>query len=114
MCYLYLLCFFLDSKHSVEASNDVMMRSPLMRIESFLMSLTSPGEDGRIVISTDGVGGRCLKYVLMNPAFHFKDLLEVGWMGQAHSGQESSSCFTQGMQIGHCSWRNHATIVMHH
>ncbi|XP_076825562.1 ATP-dependent DNA helicase DDX11-like isoform X2 [Clavelina lepadiformis] len=65
-----------DSKHSFETSNDVMMRSPLMRIESFLMSLTSPGEDGRIVISTDGVGGRCLKYVLMNPAFHFKDLLE--------------------------------------
>lgn len=48
-------CFYLfsdqvtSSKESREDS--VMMKSPLMHIEGFLLALTNPDKDGRIVVA---------------------------------------------------------------
>ncbi|XP_061180110.1 ATP-dependent DNA helicase DDX11-like isoform X1 [Saccostrea echinata] len=53
-----------------------VMRSPLMHIEGFFASLTSADKDGRIVLTKQPLMSNCsLKFLLMNPAVHFKDVL---------------------------------------
>lgn len=61
------------SKGNEEA---IVMRSPLMHIEGFISSLTNADKDGRIVLTKQPLLSNCtLKFLLMNPAVHFKDLL---------------------------------------
>lgn len=56
-----------------------------MHIERFLSSLTSSNEDGRIAVtakrnessSTHLKDPACIKFLLLNPATHFKDIVEV-------------------------------------
>lgn len=49
-------------------------------MESFLLSLTDARDDGRIVFSIDtSAGGRTtvvLKYILLNPAERFQELVD--------------------------------------
>lgn len=50
--------------------------SPLMHIEGFLEALTSANKDGRIVINRQDVTTKSsLKFLLLNPAVHFADVV---------------------------------------
>lgn len=53
---------------------------PLQVVEGFLLALTTPSEDGRIFISLykhqDGASSVNLKYQLLNPAEHFREVVE--------------------------------------
>ncbi|XP_004616973.2 ATP-dependent DNA helicase DDX11 [Sorex araneus] len=51
--------------------------SPLMHIEGFLEALTSANQDGRIIISRQGnLGQSTLKFLLLNPAVHFAQVVK--------------------------------------
>ncbi|XP_036029593.1 ATP-dependent DNA helicase DDX11 [Onychomys torridus] len=51
--------------------------SPLMHIEAFLASLTTANQDGRVILSRQGsVGQSCLKFLLLNPAVHFAQVVK--------------------------------------
>ncbi|XP_043943552.1 ATP-dependent DNA helicase DDX11 [Protopterus annectens] len=51
--------------------------SPMMQIEGFLFALTSSNKDGRVVINRQGaVGQSSLKFLLLNPAVHFAEVLK--------------------------------------
>lgn len=55
--------------------------SAFHQVESFLLSLTDANEDGRVLISSTPsadptISKVTLKYILLNPAEHFKDLVE--------------------------------------
>ncbi|XP_069084247.1 ATP-dependent DNA helicase DDX11 [Pleurodeles waltl] len=53
------------------------MASPLMLIEGFLSALTSTNKDGRVIINKQGtVGQSSLKFLLLNPAVHFAEVLK--------------------------------------
>ncbi|XP_069484673.1 ATP-dependent DNA helicase DDX11 isoform X2 [Ambystoma mexicanum] len=53
------------------------MASPLMLIEGFLSALTSTNQDGRVIINRQGtVGMSSLKFLLLNPAVHFAEVLK--------------------------------------
>ena len=52
------------------------MRSPLMLIESFLSCLTNADKDGRTLITKQNISSQSsLKFLLLNPAVHFADVL---------------------------------------
>lgn len=54
----------------------VVLRSPLMHIEGFLQALTNADKDGRIVVTNHTVLSQSsMKYLLLNPAVHFSDVL---------------------------------------
>ncbi|XP_055975960.1 LOW QUALITY PROTEIN: ATP-dependent DNA helicase DDX11 [Sorex fumeus] len=51
--------------------------SPLMHIEGFLDALTSANQDGRIILSRQGsLGQSTLKFLLLNPAIHFAQVVK--------------------------------------
>jgi chromosome transmission fidelity protein 1 len=67
-----------ESSSSVEGAdsssgeNTVVLRSPLVLIESFLQSLTNENKDGRIVVNKKGLlSASSIKFLLLNPAVHF-------------------------------------------
>ncbi|XP_067907179.1 ATP-dependent DNA helicase DDX11 isoform X2 [Heterodontus francisci] len=54
-----------------------VMASPMMQIEGFLFALTSTNKDGRVVVQRQGtVSHSSLKFLLLNPAVHFAELVK--------------------------------------
>ncbi|KAM4747335.1 ATP-dependent DNA helicase DDX11 [Rhinophrynus dorsalis] len=51
--------------------------SPLMQIESFLYALTNANQDGRVIVQLQGtVAQSSLKFLMLNPAVHFAEVLK--------------------------------------
>uniref|UniRef100_A0A8C0WM15 ATP-dependent DNA helicase DDX11 n=1 Tax=Castor canadensis TaxID=51338 RepID=A0A8C0WM15_CASCN len=51
--------------------------SPLMHIEGFLAALTTANQDGRVILSRQGnVSQSSLKFLLLNPAVHFAQVVK--------------------------------------
>jgi chromosome transmission fidelity protein 1 len=48
----------------------------LMHVQAFLMSLMNPSAEGRFFYQRDESAGLTLKYMLLDPTFHFKDIVE--------------------------------------
>lgn len=48
----------------------------LTHIQGFLMALTNPSAEGRIFFAKTDANVACFKYMLLDPAFHFKDIVE--------------------------------------
>lgn len=48
----------------------------LMHVQAFLMSLMNPSAEGRFFFSKDELTGLTLKYMLLDPTFHFQDIVE--------------------------------------
>ena len=48
----------------------------LMHVQAFLMSLMNPSAEGRFFYLRDETAGLTLKYMLLDPTFHFKDIVE--------------------------------------
>jgi chromosome transmission fidelity protein 1 len=48
----------------------------LMHVQAFLMSLMNPSAEGRFFFTKDENTGLALKYMLLDPTFHFKDIVE--------------------------------------
>jgi len=60
-------------------TDETTVRSPLMHITSFFAALTSSGADARIVV-TKCADDAWLKFLALNPSFHFKDILDVSFL----------------------------------
>ncbi|XP_077196078.1 ATP-dependent DNA helicase DDX11 isoform X2 [Paroedura picta] len=53
------------------------MASPLMHIEGFLTALTTANQDGRVILTRQGtLAQSSLKFLLLNPAVHFAQVLK--------------------------------------
>ncbi|XP_028665116.1 ATP-dependent DNA helicase DDX11 isoform X1 [Erpetoichthys calabaricus] len=53
------------------------MASPMFQLESFLFALTNADKDGRVVVHRQGtVAQSFLKFLLLNPAVYFSDVLK--------------------------------------
>ncbi|XP_053574791.1 ATP-dependent DNA helicase DDX11 [Bombina bombina] len=51
--------------------------SPLMQIEGFLSALTNANKDGRVILQLQGtVAQSSLKFLMLNPAVHFAEVLK--------------------------------------
>ncbi|OCT88134.1 hypothetical protein XELAEV_18016767mg [Xenopus laevis] len=51
--------------------------SPLMQIEGFLSALTNANQDGRVILQLQGtVAQSSLKFLMLNPAVHFAEVLK--------------------------------------
>ncbi|KAE8613577.1 hypothetical protein XENTR_v10007766 [Xenopus tropicalis] len=51
--------------------------SPLMQIEGFLSALTNANQDGRVILHMQGtVAQSSLKFLMLNPAVHFAEVLK--------------------------------------
>ncbi|XP_063123416.1 probable ATP-dependent RNA helicase DDX11 isoform X7 [Rattus norvegicus] len=64
---------------SLEEGQAVALRpaSPLMHIEAFLEALTTANQDGRVIVNRQGsVGQSSLKFLLLNPAVHFAQVVK--------------------------------------
>ncbi|KAF1835035.1 DNA repair helicase [Decorospora gaudefroyi] len=48
----------------------------LMHVQAFLLSLTNPSAEGRFFYSKEEGLGITLRYMLLDPTFHFKDIVE--------------------------------------
>lgn len=48
----------------------------LTHIQNFIQSLTNPAAEGRFFYSKSEEHGLCLKYMLLDPTFHFKEVVE--------------------------------------
>ncbi|XP_068133761.1 ATP-dependent DNA helicase DDX11 isoform X2 [Hyperolius riggenbachi] len=58
-------------------SSNTRSASPLMQIEGFLSALTNTNQDGRIIIQLQGtVAQSSLKFLMLNPAVHFAEVLK--------------------------------------
>jgi len=56
---------------------DVISTNPLTPVMAFIESLTNHCEDGRIVCTRQAfVSKGVLKFLLLNPAVHFKDIVD--------------------------------------
>uniref|UniRef100_H2Z3N7 Helicase ATP-binding domain-containing protein n=1 Tax=Ciona savignyi TaxID=51511 RepID=H2Z3N7_CIOSA len=65
-----------NSTPPTKSEYDVTMASPLMHIESLFAAFSSANQDGRVVMTTDSESGPTIKYLLLNPASHFKQILD--------------------------------------
>ncbi|KAI4824927.1 hypothetical protein KUCAC02_020640 [Chaenocephalus aceratus] len=55
----------------------VLSASPMMQVEGFFMALTNSNTDGRVVVQRQGtVSESSVKFLLLNPAVHFAQVLE--------------------------------------
>uniref|UniRef100_A0AAX7TZC8 Helicase ATP-binding domain-containing protein n=1 Tax=Astatotilapia calliptera TaxID=8154 RepID=A0AAX7TZC8_ASTCA len=52
----------------------VLSASPMMQVEGFFMALTNSNTDGRVVVHKQGASS--VKFLLLNPAVHFAQVLE--------------------------------------
>ncbi|XP_074050771.1 ATP-dependent DNA helicase DDX11 isoform X2 [Macrotis lagotis] len=60
-----------------DESRPPWLGSPLMQIESFLAALTTANQDGRIIVSKQGsLGQSSLRFLLLNPAVHFAQVVK--------------------------------------
>ncbi|KAA8909788.1 helicase C-terminal domain-containing protein [Sphaerosporella brunnea] len=48
----------------------------LTHLQGFLMALTNPSDEGKIFFGRTEMKEPCLKYMLLDPAYHFKDVVE--------------------------------------
>lgn len=48
----------------------------LMHVQSFLLSLMNPSAEGRFFYSKEGNGEITLQYMLLDPTYHFRDIVE--------------------------------------
>lgn len=48
----------------------------LTQVQAFLMALMNPSEEGRFFYSSEETTSMTLKYMLLDPTFHFKDVVE--------------------------------------
>ena len=48
----------------------------LTQVQSFLMALMNPSDEGRFFFSSEESSSITLKYMLLDPTFHFKDVVE--------------------------------------
>lgn len=48
----------------------------LTHLQGFLMALTNPSSEGRIFFSRTETKELCFKYMLLDPAYHFKEIVE--------------------------------------
>ncbi|XP_077123094.1 ATP-dependent DNA helicase DDX11 isoform X2 [Ranitomeya variabilis] len=60
----------------ISENDPVRSASPLMQIESFLSALTNANQDGRVLVQMQGSVARSrLKFLMLNPAVHFAEVL---------------------------------------
>ncbi|KAM4036597.1 ATP-dependent DNA helicase DDX11 isoform 3-T4 [Anomaloglossus baeobatrachus] len=65
------------SADDVQEVGAVRSASPLMQIESFLSALTNANQDGRVLVQLqDTVARSSLKFLMLNPAVHFAEVLK--------------------------------------
>lgn len=75
------------SEQMTESSTETAMkksdrRSPrqnvpvLMHVQTFLLSLMNPSNEGRFFYSKEDTTGVSLRYMLLDPTYHFKDIVE--------------------------------------
>uniref|UniRef100_A0AAX7TS85 Helicase ATP-binding domain-containing protein n=1 Tax=Astatotilapia calliptera TaxID=8154 RepID=A0AAX7TS85_ASTCA len=69
----YLQTLQTDQQESVETEK-VLSASPMMQVEGFFMALTNSNTDGRVVVHKQGASS--VKFLLLNPAVHFAQVLE--------------------------------------
>ncbi|KAL8951115.1 MAG: hypothetical protein Q9222_002887 [Ikaeria aurantiellina] len=62
--------------NSITPKPDTDASPVLMHIHSFLQPLTNPAAEGRFFVEKDENGTTALKYILLDPTFHFKDIVE--------------------------------------
>ncbi|XP_063785267.1 ATP-dependent DNA helicase DDX11 isoform X2 [Pseudophryne corroboree] len=77
---------FLQNLHQKDCSEGVQeagengqtrTASPLMQIEGFLTALTNANQDGRVIVQLQGsVAQSSLKFLMLNPAVHFAEVLK--------------------------------------
>ncbi|XP_075711853.1 ATP-dependent DNA helicase DDX11 isoform X2 [Rhinoderma darwinii] len=66
-----------DALLAVSEDGHVRSASPLMQIESFLSALTNANQDGRVLVQLQGaVAQSSLKFLMLNPAVHFAEVLK--------------------------------------
>lgn len=59
-----------------EAQTEDIPRNPMLGVVAFLETLTNRCEDGRVVCSKQSIIGKgTLKFLLLNPSSHFKDIV---------------------------------------
>jgi chromosome transmission fidelity protein 1 len=61
---------------SVEQSQSKEMVPVLTHIQGFIMALTNPSDEGKIFFSRTEIKEACFKYMLLDPAYHFRDIVE--------------------------------------
>eukprot|EP00730_Choanoeca_flexa_P017388 TRINITY_DN8368_c0_g1_i3.p1 TRINITY_DN8368_c0_g1~~TRINITY_DN8368_c0_g1_i3.p1 ORF type:complete len:858 (+),score=172.32 TRINITY_DN8368_c0_g1_i3:387-2960(+) len=69
---------FMEKRHREEGSVNSGSRhvSPLRQVEAFLQALTNASGDGRVVVAPSTATSKAqLKFVLLNPAVYFEDIL---------------------------------------
>lgn len=64
------------AKFGVEREAHVSIMPVLTHIQSFLQTLTNPAAEGRFFYEKDGKDGLSLKYMLLDPTHHFKEIVE--------------------------------------
>ncbi|KAM4678236.1 LOW QUALITY PROTEIN: ATP-dependent DNA helicase DDX11 [Discoglossus pictus] len=67
----------LDSFCKEGENGQLRTASPLMQIEGFLSALTNANKDGRVILQLQGtVAQSSLKFLMLNPAVHFAEVLK--------------------------------------
>nr|XP_033807933.1 ATP-dependent DNA helicase DDX11 isoform X2 [Geotrypetes seraphini] len=62
---------------TLDETGQPRMASPLMHIEGFISALTNANQDGRVILNRQGtVGQSTLKFLLLNPAVHFAEVVK--------------------------------------
>ncbi|XP_013788023.1 ATP-dependent DNA helicase DDX11-like [Limulus polyphemus] len=64
---------------SQETSNqeEILISSPLFQVQGFLQALTNPNKDGRVIcIKQNTIQKSSLKFLLLNPAVQFRDIVQ--------------------------------------
>ncbi|CAI6335065.1 unnamed protein product [Periconia digitata] len=76
---------FSEQPQSVDLSNssglaqkqNIRQTMPVLtHVQSFLLSLMNPSDEGRFFYSKDDSGSIALRYLLLDPTFHFKEIVE--------------------------------------
>jgi len=79
-CYFYIInykCVKDENKHTEPQVTDIISNNPLTPVMAFIESLTNYCEDGRIICTTQAfVSKGVLKFLLLNPAVHFKEIVD--------------------------------------
>jgi chromosome transmission fidelity protein 1 len=71
-----------ERKNHISSSENKPLQSPktsvpvLTHVQGFLLSLMNPSSEGQFFFSHDDDLGTELKYLLLDPTFHFKDIVE--------------------------------------
>lgn len=68
-----------DATEAVKKTADKGVRQNvpvLMHVQSFLLSLMNPSAEGRFFYSKEDESNVTLRYLLLDPTFHFKDIVE--------------------------------------